>query len=115
MEDKICLYENTEIFTSSFLSNSCLDQGDSNEDDSKPRRKNAIFGVFDGHCGVDCAQYVSSHLPMTIVQNSDLKNSLESPSNPNLETLIKESFQKVNENFTKKAREEVYIKKNCIT
>jgi serine/threonine protein phosphatase PrpC len=99
MEDKTTLYENINIFsTSSFklLPTSKTVQ-----------RPDAIYGVFDGHCGVDCAQYISTHLAMSIVQNPKLKSSKDSFDLIN--QLIFDSFQNINQQFTEKATKEVNI------
>ena len=97
MEDKTTLYENINIFsTSSFelVSTSKI-----------IKRPDAIYGVFDGHCGVDCAQYISTHLALLIVQNPKLKSSKE--SNDLINQLIFDSFQNINQQFTEKAKKEV--------
>jgi serine/threonine protein phosphatase PrpC len=109
MEDKTAIYENIELFDeSSFLASENLK--------NTKNYSNALYAVFDGHCGIDCAQYVSSHLPLYIIQglnmlrknttykslsNSDLKNSIRS--------LLIESFEVTNKRFILKASNEVKI------
>jgi hypothetical protein len=74
MEDRTAIYENMNIFHQPFLSNchqtQCVQKSISN---GLNRMPDALVAVFDGHCGVDCAQFVSSHLQMTIIQNAELK------------------------------------------
>ncbi len=99
MEDKTTLYENINIFSASsfkLLSSNKVVQ-----------RPDAIYGVFDGHCGVDCAQYISTHLSMSIIQNPKFKSSKDSCDLINL--LIFDSFHNVNKQFTEKAKKEVNI------
>ena len=98
MEDKVALYENTNIFLKT----------NGNE---KPV---SLFGVFDGHCGIDCGHYVSSHLPLYIIQQPEFKllHELETnyELNNSLNKLFVNSFKIINERFTEKANKEVILK-----
>lgn len=105
MEDKVALYENLDILHESFLSNLKLSRISNANGTQSVRLPSALFGVFDGHCGVDCAQYVSSHLPMNIIQHSNFKASIEDEMT--MKKIVLDSFKSVNEKFTKKANEEV--------
>lgn len=95
MEDKVALYENTNIFL----------------------RKNgngkqvSLFGVFDGHCGIDCAHYISSHLPLYIIQQPEFELLHKPETNHeltnSLNKLFTRSFKIINERITEKAQKEV--------
>ena len=115
MEDKTACYENIDILSSHRLfdlkrtSDSENESDDDVENDNdvelrrgRRRRPNSLFAVFDGHCGADCAQYVSTHLPMAIV------DSLAADAELPVEDMFKSTFQRVNDKFTEKAREEVF-------
>ncbi|XP_060106010.1 protein phosphatase 1F [Heteronotia binoei] len=58
----------------------------------------AYFAVFDGHGGVDAANYVAAHLHFNIAHHKEIvKNPAEA---------LKDSFQKTDEMFLSKARRE---------
>ena len=94
MEDRTSIYENIDLLNNYFLF-------DSRDLIKKP---NALFGVFDGHCGSDCAQYVSTHLPLNIIQHHDFKEKMD--TNSNLESVFTETFELVNQKFLDKASKE---------
>ena len=99
MEDKVALYENLNIFT----------KPDSNIS-IKPI---SLFGVFDGHCGVDCSQYVSSHLPLYIVQQQEFSNLSQIKNTDfvnSISNLLTRSFKIINQRFSEKAVQEVNLK-----
>lgn len=88
MEDKTSIYENSYLFSS-------------NETNSlSKKRSSALFAVFDGHCGADCSQYVSIHLPMYIIQHEDFKDETK------LDNLLIDSFSVINQRFSEKAHQE---------
>lgn len=59
----------------------------------------AYFAVFDGHGGVDAANYAAAHLHFNIAHHKEIvKNPAEA---------LKDSFQKTDEMFLSKARREV--------
>lgn len=99
MEDKIAIIENIELFQRSHTNNSISDVTHRN------KKPSALFGVFDGHCGVDCAQYVSKHLPMYIIQHPAFNKD-------NNVTAFTESFEVINEQFTKKSKKEL-LRSGC--
>lgn len=100
MEDKTAIYENIDILN--------IKSGDLAEDELDVRRPHAMFGVFDGHCGADCAQYVSTHLPIAIIKHKNFTESIKSHETDSaLFQLFTECFRAVNVHFTVKAREEV--------
>lgn len=90
MEDKVAILENIDIFRSG-----------SEPADRSIRLPTALFGVFDGHCGIDCAQYVSKHLPMYLIQHPDFYKE-----NDNHTRALTDSFEVINEMFTDKAKKE---------
>lgn len=105
MEDKVAVYENLNIFKKS--------------DTNLSIKPISLFGVFDGHCGVDCSQYVSSHLPLYIVQQQEFAN-LSQLTNVDfvhsVNNLVTRSFKIINQRFTEKAIQEVnrfFIFFNC--
>jgi serine/threonine protein phosphatase PrpC len=114
MEDRTSLYENINIFHQPFLSNchqaQCVQKSIVNGFLSP--MPDALVAVFDGHCGSDCAQYVSSHLPLTIIQNSELKLQSKENYENSIEKIFRHSFTIINERFTEKALEEVNINRN---
>nr|XP_034954221.1 protein phosphatase 1F [Zootoca vivipara] len=58
----------------------------------------AYFAVFDGHGGIDAANYAAAHLHVNVAHHKDiLKNPVEA---------LRESFQKTDEMFLAKARRE---------
>jgi serine/threonine protein phosphatase PrpC len=96
MEDKVAIYENLNIFHKS--------------DTSLSARPISLFGVFDGHCGVDCSQYVSSHLPLYIVQQQEFTNLSQLKNNEfinSMNSLLTRSFKIINQRFSEKAVQEV--------
>lgn len=97
MEDKTAIIENIEMFQRSLTSNNCTDL----VTDRLNKSPSALFAVFDGHCGVDCAQYVSKHLPMHLIQHSEFNRE-----NDNNMRVLNDSFQVINERFTQKAQKE---------
>lgn len=111
MEDRTAIYENINIFHQPFLSNchqtQCVQKSILNT--FLNRMPDALVAVFDGHCGSDCAQYVSSHLPMTIIQNSELKLQSKENYENSMERILRHSFTILNERFSEKAVEEVYF------
>ena len=116
MEDKTACYENIEILNPRRLYDLKQCSVDS-DDESNVNQKNgqqqqqrrqrlrpgALFGVFDGHCGADCAQYTSTHLPMAIID----RLSTDEPTPEQVAETFRQTFRTVNEKFTQKAREEV--------
>lgn len=98
MEDKIAIIENVEMFQQSLSGNI---YNNSIFDTSRSKRPTALFGVFDGHCGIDCSQYISKHLPMYIIQHPDFNKS-----NDNHVIALEEGFKIINEKFSEKARTE---------
>jgi len=90
MEDKVAIIENIDLIQSCLLG-----QEEAHEAIKKPA---ALFAVFDGHCGVDCAQYVSKHLPMLILQHPQFKHDIN--------RVFADTFNLVNQKFTQKAKEE---------
>lgn len=59
----------------------------------------AYFAVFDGHGGVDAANYAATHLHVNVVHHKEfLKNPVEA---------LRQSFQKTDEMFLAKAKWEV--------
>jgi serine/threonine protein phosphatase PrpC len=107
MEDKTAIYDNLSLLTTLPKQESIdgVDSSSSSIEEATPPA--ALFGVFDGHCGADCSQYVSTHLPLAILQNSGLKAALESTSEAGIRKIFNESFKTINNQFTAKAREEV--------
>lgn len=106
MEDKTACYENIDILSSRRLFDLKRTDSDPDSDDEKilrRKRPNALFAVFDGHCGADCAQYVSTHLPLAIVEA--LTDDAGGPDS--IGDMLKKTFRTVNDKFTCKAREEV--------
>ena len=97
MEDRTSIIENIDV-----LENFCLKKF---EKDTSTRKLSSIFAVYDGHCGSECVQYVSSHLPFVILQN--FRKSQEK-----IDQIIKKSFISVNEKFTAKAINES-LKSGC--
>ena len=91
MEDKTSIIENIDIFRGQ-------------QADRSNRLPSSLFGVFYGHCGVDCAQYVSKHLPMYLIQHPDFYSA------DNYTKAFTDSFEEINRMFTDKARKEVRIK-----
>jgi serine/threonine protein phosphatase PrpC len=85
MEDKIFTMENIEF----------------------NKRNSSLFALFDGHCGVECAEYVSKHLSYELVESYNEKNS-ELLN----EEFFKSSFNKINKNFTQLALSQ-NIKSGC--
>ena len=105
MEDKVALYENLDIFHK--LNSTIISDNYKNNID-KPI---SLFGVFDGHCGVDCSHYVSSHLPLYIFQNPEFKSLGELKANEffdSMNYLLSKSFKGINTRFTEKALQEVF-------
>lgn len=102
MEDKTACYENIQIFNSRY---STVDSDSEYEDEdifNRSNSANALFGVFDGHCGPECAQYVSTHLPMAIIEEiGDDWDTIQPDT-------IKNAFKNTNHKFNEKARQEVY-------
>jgi len=56
-------------------------------------------------CGADCSQYVSTHLPMYIIQHEKFNNESDLEFN----NLLTESFQAINKRFSEKAQREVFF------
>lgn len=134
MEDRTACYENIDMFSKrQLLGLRRIDDSDDGDDDVDEdsrclrhghrlarrlqQRPNALFGVFDGHCGADCAQYISTHLPLAIVHSlgsgsigDDEVNSPDEESGRlDIESMFRRTFRDVNERFTEKARQEVLI------
>ena len=115
MEDKTACYENIEILNPRRLYDlkQRTDCSVDSDDDSNVNNKNgqrrqrlrpgALFAVFDGHCGADCAQYTSTHLPMAIIE----RLSTDEPTPEQVAETFRQTFRAVNEKFTQKARDEV--------
>lgn len=59
----------------------------------------AFFAVYDGHSGVDAANYAATHLHCHLARNS---NITEDPGQA-----LKEAFEKTDECFVEKAKREV--------
>lgn len=97
MEDRTSIIENIDI-----LEDFCQKKSGK---DLNPRKLHSLFAVYDGHCGSECAQYVSTHLPFMIIQN--FRNSQDK-----FDQIIKKSFISVNEKFTAKAINES-LKSGC--
>lgn len=96
MEDKTAIIENIEMLQRSLSpNNSTL-----TINDRLNKNPSALFAVFDGHCGVDCAQYTSKHLPLYLIQHPELNTESDN------RRAITESFQVINERFTQKAQKE---------
>jgi len=85
MEDKVAIIENINLFQSEVVNN-------------RSKRPGALFGVFDGHCGVDCALYVSKQLPMYIIQHPEFTQDINK--------VFVDSFDTINKRFTSKSRKE---------
>ena len=104
MEDKVAIIENIEI-----LRGGCEPMAD-----RSARLPTSLFGVFDGHCGVDCAMYVSKHLPMYLIQHPEFYSA-----NDDHTRALTDSFEVINKLFTDKAKKEVcnilfpYLKLDC--
>jgi serine/threonine protein phosphatase PrpC len=89
MEDKVALYENMNLFLKSPKS-----------------QEISLFGVFDGHCGVDCSQYVSTHLPLNIARQVEFNKLSENYSTSAMQNLFEKSFKETTQRFTDKAIQE---------
>lgn len=113
MEDKTACYDNIDILNTRRLYD--LKRTDATDDDSEEdddaadviihrrrRRPAALFAVFDGHCGADCAQYASTHLPMAIIDRLP-----DEPAPEQVADTFRQAFRNVNDKFTEKARDEV--------
>ena len=64
----------------------------------------SIFSLFDGHCGVECAEFVSKHLPLELL-DACTNDSLPSTSTVS-ESMFKASFRQVNAKFSRIAHEQ---------
>lgn len=91
MEDRTSIIENIDV-----LNNFCLQNTEKKNCSTK---LSSIFAVYDGHCGSDCVQYVSTHLPFEILQN--FLNSRSA-----IDKIIRKSFLSINERFKLKAMNE---------
>ena len=109
MEDKVAIYESTSIFLNSQQNRSNTPNVISNVNGSCKASQSSfsLFGVFDGHCGVDCSQYVSTHLPLYLIQQSDFKLLNELENADSLNKMFVNSFKEINDRFTEKAIQEV--------
>ncbi|RMZ99273.1 phosphatase [Brachionus plicatilis] len=97
MEDRTSILENIDVLTNFCSSNS--------QYEANSKKLSSIFAVYDGHCGSDCVQYVSTHLPFSIMQDFQ-------SSEPNINQIIKKSFSSINEKFKYKAINES-LKSGC--
>lgn len=62
---------------------------------------NSFFGVFDGHGGVDAANYAASHTCCNVVRQKTFNN--------NLENALKQGFLQTDKNFIQKAKADVRL------
>ena len=88
MEDRMAIYEDLNSFFE-----------DLNINYSFLNKPHALFAIFDGHSGIEAPEYVSSHLPLFIMQHelyvTDIKKA------------IYDSFEKINNRLSMKATAEV--------
>ena len=107
MEDRVAIYENLDIILKPLPLSENIKLTMNGKD--RAHKSSAIYGVFDGHCGMDCSQYVSSHLPFSIIHHPDYnpypKNNIE--LNKAMNKIFIDSFSYTNEKFTEKANQEV--------
>jgi serine/threonine protein phosphatase PrpC len=101
MEDKVSIIENINIYDE--LEEKQLNGRKEIEDDVTHK---SLYAVFDGHCGVEAAQYVSTHLPQFIIQKyHSMKSS--TITQQHLTDIFLNSFQSINERLLLKSTEEV--------
>ena len=109
MEDKVAIYENTNIFLNSHNQQCVITTNENGSCKVTNATSFSLFGVFDGHCGVDCSQYVSTHLPLYLIQQSDFKLLNELANTESLNKMFVNSFKAINDRFTEKAIQEVTL------
>lgn len=59
-----------------------------------------LFAVYDGHCGSETANYVSTHLPLQLVKHENYDK--------NIENAFIETFDKLNQKLLEKAKNESF-------
>jgi serine/threonine protein phosphatase PrpC len=89
MEDRVAIYDNLNMF---FIEK---------KDSPFLNKPHALFAIFDGHSGIEAAQYVSSHLPLFIIQHELYETDIKKA--------IYDSFEKINYSLSIKAIAEVII------
>lgn len=110
MEDRTAIYENVNLLSNAIASDQLAIDLDASLSSAQSAtvigQPTALVGVFDGHCGADCAQYVCTHLPMSIIKHPNLNTALESSNDSLIRKLFHECFTSVNEQFSSKAKDE---------
>ena len=120
MEDRISIFENISMFDKrqqrlASASGSCESLNNSTAELARQQvhAHAKLYAVFDGHLGVDCAQYVSTHLPMHIIGELLKQTPSGASSNDKQDTLARlgdmltHSFEAINRQFVNKAHREV--------
>ncbi len=94
MEDRMAIYEDLNMFFE-----------DLNKNYSFLNKPHALFAIFDGHSGIEAPEYVSSHLPLFIIQHELYETDIKKA--------IYDSFEKINKSLLMKANAEVNTYEGC--